>query len=175
MKMYVANASIKRYEFTWRVLEHSKPRTLVIQPLGQIQLAGDFTMEDLKHVVEQHEPYGFVSVQDCLAGRIPKRQTELMFSVDAPISSLAINTLYDYNRGVLTELGKQMRKELAVVANTTVARALQVEREQQGLDATVSDVEVTLAEEENTRDGNVEPVSEVINVDAGRPRRRSQR
>lgn len=176
MKMYVANCSAKRYEFTWRVHEQPKPRTLIIQPMSQVMLVDDLTADDRDAIISQHEPYGFVAVEDAKNGRVPKKRTELIYSMDAPVSALMISYLYDFNRGILTKLGEEMRKEAAIVANNAVARALQEQREMQGLDANVSDVEMSVMEEETTRsDINHEPVSESITVDSGRPRRRSGR
>lgn len=145
-RMYVANASLQRHLFTYRIPEQIKERTVAIESMSQAVLPDDLTSEDVSVIIEQHHQYGFISIEDINSARTRSRTT-LMYSLGKPISSLAIDTLFNLNKGILDEFGRQIRKETAVVSNMAIGRALEEQREQ-GLQANIKQFEISVVEEE---------------------------
>lgn len=159
MKMYVANASIQRHEFIYRIPEQRKERRLTIEPMSQVRLADDLNQGQIDDIVEQHEKYGFVPVEEVKS--VKKRFTRLCYSIDKPISSFHIELLSRTNISTLDDFGKEMRKQTAIASNEAVSKVLADQREQQGLEADVNNFEMTIQEEEPSG-GYDRPTSEVI-------------
>ena len=146
-KVHVANASPQIHEFHYRIPEILKRRTLTILPFRQVVLPDDMNVEQISAVVAQHEQYGFVSADDVKNGKARKAHTRLCYSIDKPISSMVIDALYRNNYTILDAQGKEIRKTMAVMANSAVQNTLEAER-RNGLDANVAGFNITLQEED---------------------------
>ena len=168
MKMFVANASLQRHQFTYRIPEQTKERTLFIESMGQIRLAEDLTQAQIDSIIEQHAPYGFISVSELRSSKM-KQQTRLMYSIDKQISSIAIDSLFNTNRGILDAFGVELRKQSAVASNEAIIKQLQ-EQTGEGLEADVNKFELSVVEEEK-RDGygSAEPIAEGYRVERAKP------
>ena len=148
MKLWVGNATLQRFEFGYRLVGSTKrTRYIVIEPMSQGALPDDLTKEELDSVIEQHEPYGFVNTKALTAGTTPKIQTKLVYSIDSPVGMVMLDHLFNLNKGILTEFGRELRKQAAVVSNDALNRAMENQR-RQGLDAEVGSVELTVQQEE---------------------------
>ena len=146
-RMYVANATLQRHEFIYRIPEETKDRRLTIQPLSQIMLPDELNPEQIASIVEQHERYGFISLTDLKNGK-RKERSNLMYSLDRSLSSVAIESLYQANKGIVDAYGRRMREESAIIANDAIVKELDKQRQEQGLEGEVRKVEVTVQEEE---------------------------
>lgn len=147
--VYVANASLQRHEFIYRMMGQSRERRLPIPPMHQIRIPED--IPDIATFVEQHEPYGFVSIEQ-LKGLKLSSQTRLIYRVNQEIPSEAIHSLHNINRGFLDEWGRKLRAESAIASNALVAKALEDQRNESGLDAEVDNFEMIVQEQES-KDG----------------------
>ena len=159
-RMYVANASIQRHQFTYRIPEQSKQRTQTIEPMSQVMLADDLNPEQIQAVVEQHERYGFASTTEIKSGTVKKKFTRLCYSVGQPVSSLMIEALSNSNISVLDISGKAMRQQAAIASNDAVVRTLDSQRHE-GLEADVNKFEMTVQEEE-PRGGYDRPSADIV-------------
>jgi hypothetical protein len=160
--VYVANASLQRHEFTYRIPGQSRTRTIPIPAMSQVRIPED--IDDMMAFADQHEPYGFVGV-DALKSMKIKSQVKLLFRVGSPISSEMIQSLYNLNRGFLDEFGKKLRMEAAIASNALVNKALEEQRAE-GLEANVNNFEMTIQEEE-PKDGysNSSPIGEGFKIE----------
>lgn len=144
--MYVANASLQRHLFSYRLPEEPKTRTITIESMGQALIPDDLRPDDVSAIMSQHKIYGFLNVDELRSAKLRERTT-LMYSLGKPISSLAIDSLFNMNRGIMDEFGRRIRQETAVVANQAVNNALDEQR-RQGLQADVRQFEMSVVEEE---------------------------
>ena len=161
MRMYVANASAQFHTFAYRIPEVPQMRQLTIQPMRQIVLPDDMSKPQLDAVIEQHSRYGFASVEDVKSGTVKKRYTKLVYSIGSPVSGPIIDMLFHSNHGVLDAQGREIRKETAIVANQAIQKQLEAEREN-GLEADIKDIEITLQEEEQPGGGYDRPTAQAI-------------
>ena len=159
-KMYVANASIQRHEFIYRIPEQQKQRRLTIEPMSQVKLADDLNPEQIQSIIEQHEHYGFASTAEIKSGTVKKNFTRLCYSVDQPVSSILIEALSRSNIAVLDATGRALRQQAAIASNEAVVRQLDNQRHE-GLEADVGKFEMTVQEEE-PRGGYDRPTSDIV-------------
>ena len=161
MLMYVGNASAQYHQFTYRIPEVDKTRSLTITPMRQVRLADDLNQHQIDAIIEQHGSFGFASTEDVKRGSIKKKYTKLVYSVGSPVAGPIIEALFHSNHGILDQMGRQIRKETAVVANDAIQRQLQTEREK-GLEADVGAIDITIQEEEQPSGGYDRPTDQVI-------------
>jgi hypothetical protein len=153
MRMYVANATAQHHLFIYTLPENRKPLRQPIPPGGQIVLAGNLTDADVKHIVEQQEKYGLVNAYDALGSKSQKKFHGLCYAIDKQITSSRIEALARGNHGVLDEMGKQIRKEMAIVSNERVMEALDGQRKLGlGLEKEVTVGEFDLAVQQDVRE-----------------------
>lgn len=144
--MYIGNASLQRHLFTYRIPEQTKERTVPIESMSQAMLPDDMTSEDVAAILAQHEVYGLISVEQLRSVKMKSRAT-LVYSLGKPLTSVAIDTMFQLNRGVLDDFGRRIRQETAVVSNLAVNRALDDMR-QQGFQADMRKFQVSVVEDE---------------------------
>lgn len=165
--MFVANASLQRHEFIWRMMGQTKERRLTIQPMSQVRLVDDLQPEDVAHIIEQHEKYGFLSVDDVRRGAVKKKKfTRLCYSMGSFIPSTTIETLFRTNMTALDDQGKDLRQETAIASNNAVIRELDSQRQQSNLEGEVRNFELTIQEETNGTDDTADVVAEGYRVNA---------
>jgi hypothetical protein len=160
MHMFVANASLQKFQFHYRLPEQTKQRTLEIEPLSQTAIPDELQPADVDSVLAQHEPYGMVSVEAVKGGVRLKSRSVLLYSTEGPVPAPLIRTLYDLNRGLLDEFGRNIRREAAIATNNVLQNTLDTQRSM-GLDAQVAEVEMTVQEEEPSNGfGDKKPIGE---------------
>lgn len=153
MRMYVANATAFRHVFFYTMPEQKKARQQPIPPGGQIVLSGDLTPEEVNHIVKTHEKYGLVNAYDGVGSKSQKKFHGFCYSIDKPITSARIEALMRGNTGVLDSQGREIRKEMAVVANQRVMDALDPQRNW-GLEKEVSVGEFDLTVQQDVKSGD---------------------
>ena len=158
-RVYVGNASIQHHEFRYNYPGDGRQRMIPIRMMSQAILPDDFNPMQLESLVDQNEPYGFATIDEVKSGRVKKHATRLVYST-SPIASVVIEALYNINRGILDEQGREMRKQTAIAANAAVMQRLQDEKDK-GLEADVSAIDLTIQEEE-PRGGYDRPAKDII-------------
>jgi hypothetical protein len=124
MKLFVGNATSKNFEFHYRLPERTSILHQEILMGQQVQITGrDMTMPEIEAVIKQGSVYGLIAVEE-----VDRRMTQyrgLCYSVDKPIASTKIEKLFHANTEVLVMLGKELRKNAALVENNRLLRANQ--------------------------------------------------
>jgi len=148
--MFIANCTMQVQDFQYRTPESQKIRQQMIPILGQVQLSGDLNTPEIDFIVEQHAPYGLVHVKDVDR---TKPFVGTCYDVDKRIDVEKIRVAHAHNQEVLTERGKEIRKEAAVVINDSL------EKESKDL------LGLELSIVEDTKTGKDVEVNERIKVD----------
>lgn len=113
-KVYVANVTPQNHTLNFRIPNVSKPIAIAI-PMGQQKMIGDMAAPDVDAMVEQLGRYGLVE----LGQENKKEKVTYIFNVGSPVPLSAIQKLYDRNRGILTDEGRERR--VAAAAGVNVA------------------------------------------------------
>ena len=152
MRLYVANTTAQNHEFLYRVLEVPNLRRMPIPAGSQSQVPGDFNLEEIEFIVQQHTPYGLVA-----ADKVQQLRTYigLCFSIDKPVQLGSLRYVFQQNQDVLIARGKEIQAAAAVAVSQQLNQAAA------GL-ATVRDISVQL--EEHKTDGSVRDVNTVYKV-----------
>lgn len=154
MKMYIANASLQYHRFNYRAPEITQMRGVEIPPMQQRVLPDDLNQLQIDAIVNQMAVYGFPSIDEFKAGRtVGKKHIRLCYSVDKPISAIAIQALYDSNHKALVELGDHVQKETAIVSHKAIEDSFENERRKTGLTPPdIRNFEATLQEDFNEKE-----------------------
>jgi hypothetical protein len=123
MKLYIGNATSQNFNFHYRLPENKRILHQYIAMGEQIAISGDLTQADIDAIVEQGGIYGMISVDE-----VDRRATQyhgLCYSVGMEISSSKIEKLFVANQGVLIDLGREIRRNAAIVENNRLLRANQ--------------------------------------------------
>lgn len=121
MKLYIGNATRQLQDFTYRLPEVPGVRNQMILIGGQIAISGDLNKRQIDAIIDQHEPYGLVAIEDIDRTR---PFVGLCYSVDREIVPGAIEKLMRHNTGVLVERGKSLRVAAAVVEENRISNQL---------------------------------------------------
>lgn len=122
MKLYIANCSHQQQHFNYRMLESTRSFEQYVPIGGQIHISRtDLTQRDVDYIVEQNRRYGWLSVSEAKE-KLGSERIPMVFSVDKPVTAADMYRIINHNRGVLTEDGKQRRKEAAVNAHHVIAQ-----------------------------------------------------
>lgn len=120
MKLYVGNATSQHFDFHYRLPEKTKVFNRFI-PMGeQVLITGDLSKPEVDAIVNQGAAYGMISVDE--VDRRSSVYRGLCYAVDKPIASSKIEKLFHANTGVLIDLGKELRKNAAIVQSTQMLR-----------------------------------------------------
>jgi hypothetical protein len=158
MKMYVANASLQDHIFMYRV-KNGQLRQVNIASMTQQPLHDDLDTQDVSQIIKSSEPYGFPSVSDLRQG-MRHKFTRLIYSLEVPITSAFIQAALDNNQLMLKLEGEKMQYEAALISSRSVIDTL-VERQREGLEAQIKNIELTVQEEfdDKTPDAGKDAVS----------------
>jgi hypothetical protein len=88
----------------------------------------------------------------------------LIYSIDAPVTSLIINHLFDRNQGILSEFGKQMRQETAIAQDAIVAKVLEQQRRTEGIEGGVGNFRMEVEQIETGDSSHPTPIKEAYKV-----------
>ena len=114
-KVYVANVTAQNHTINFRLPESRKALAITI-PMGQQKFIGDLSAPEIDAMVEQLGVYGLVEVGQ----EHKKSKVTYIFNVGSTIPASSMQKIYDRNRGILTDEGKQRRIENAVAANAVM-------------------------------------------------------
>lgn len=115
MILYVANCTKQVHDFLYRVPgEDGRMRKQEVPMGGQIRVYNDAATHVLKGIIEQHERYGLVPVDEIDRTR---DFIGMCYSFDKPIEVEKIMRAVDHNTDVLVKVGQEIRKTAAVATN----------------------------------------------------------
>lgn len=167
MSLFIANTSKQVFELHyWVEGSPNKPVVTKIKPGSQENIYPQGSSIDHQRIVEQHKPYGLISVSeidrhDGFVGQC--------FQYDTPIPLDRLQSTMKRNEEELYAQAQERRKEAAAATDDTVRKAAQ-ESEMK-----VSNFEVEITEVEQK--GVDQKVHEIISVGEGgtqEPRRRGR-
>lgn len=162
-KLYIANTKKQAEDFCYRMPGQNGVRKQRIEIGQQIAISGgDLSTLEIDAIVDQHAMYGMVCV-DALDRT--KEFIGLCYSIGKPVTIGKMEIALAHNDDVLTDRGKELRKEAAVSVNNAL------EQQTDGLQKL--DISV---QEDNAPQGVV-PIAEGIRVqrEAHAPRPSSQK
>jgi hypothetical protein len=123
MKLYIGNATSQNFDFYYRLPEKKSALHQFI-PMGeQILISGDLSQPEIDAIVHQGGVYGMLSVDE--VDRRAIKFHGLCYAVGKEITSSKIEKLFYANTGVLIDLGKEMRKNAAIVENNRLLKTNQ--------------------------------------------------
>ncbi len=142
MELYVANGTHQKIDFTYRVPEFPSARVQPIAVGGQIRISGGLNVKQIESIIKQYEHYGMVPVDEILDS---KRPAPLAFQVDKPIASELIEMLIQRNQGQLVDIGRETRKNAAIVATSQLGTQMR----ENNIPGELGQVEIEITEEKN--------------------------
>lgn len=116
--LFVANTSSRHHEFLFRIPGNEQVRRVTINAGKQMEVIRGAQEEEVNAIIEQHKPYGLIHVSQV------KKVSDfvgLMYQLDRPVDSGAMEIAVEKNNDVLIEKGHELRKEAAVAANATLS------------------------------------------------------
>lgn len=150
MRLFAANVTSQAYEFHYRMPED--PRTLHVSiPSGEQRAIGrDMTVFEANHLIQINSIYGMLEVDKVDTIERGKTVT-LIFSRDKEVPAELIQQVFAYNRGEITEIGRQRREEVAVAATKVlgtdqIAERASVSMEEDGNSTVSNETGVKLQE-----------------------------
>jgi hypothetical protein len=123
MKLFIGNATSQNFDFYYRLPEENRALHQYIAMGEQIAISGDLNQLQIDAIVHQGGTYGMISVDE-----VDRRATVyrgLCYSVDKAISSSKIEKLFHANTGVLVDIGKEIRRNAAIVENNRLLKSNQ--------------------------------------------------
>jgi hypothetical protein len=159
-KLYIGNATRQQRDFQYRVSKDAPLRTQMIPPGAQVRISGDLTKAQVDYIVSKEAKYGIVSATSI-------DQTKgfygTCYSIDKPISAVKLMMLMDVNQDALVARGREIREQSAVAQSNLLETALVENGRQERL----TEVELTLQQEEQDPHNSVPQMSEGFRVIRG--------
>ena len=124
-----------------------------IPPGRQVQIGGDFHMNQIEDIVSQLQPYGLIGVEDVprMAGR---KVAPYVFNIDRPVPEDVMRRVRDGNSEVKTGEGKLRRQKAAVATNEIVQTTVAQSFAEKGIEAEPPDrTDVSFEQEEQSPEG----------------------
>lgn len=97
------------------------PLQCVIEPGAQVQVGGDMHANQIQSIMDQLTPTGAIGIEQL--SRLPNHKISTILSVDKAISPAAIREVFDHNRDLLMNQGKERRQKAAIAANNMIDAA----------------------------------------------------
>lgn len=167
MKLYVANLTQQKQDFTYRLPEAPANRSQIIEPGMQIQISGDLDTKAVDSIIKQHAIYGMVAAKDV---RDIRTFSGLCYSLGDPVASVVIMLGLTRNNDVLKVQGKKLREEAAIATNQYIEDMV-AQNARNGVSSQMTKLEMTV--QEDVIDSNVEldhePVAEGVRVTRAEP------
>lgn len=157
MKLYVANATRQVLEFHARIPEIKRTVVQRIPPGSQQQIAGDLNQPQIDAIVAQHAKYGMIPVDEIDRTR---DFIGICYSVDKVILVTKIQRAMQVNNAVLTERGKKIRQDAAIVSHQAIENSLK----ESGRPETLAETESTILEDNHDDRSDSAPIAEGIVV-----------
>jgi hypothetical protein len=146
MKLFIGNATSQNFNFHYRLPERKSVFQQFIAYGQQIQISGDLSQPEVDAIIQQGSTYGMLAVEEI--DRHATRYHGLVYSVGKQIASSNIEKLFHANTGVLVNIGRELRKNAAIVENNR----LLVNNQQHGL-PNIRETEISIQEEKDSGDG----------------------
>ena len=119
MNLYVANCSKQDTHFIYLLVESGRRVNNILIPQGGQRMLTGMTTKDIEATIEHHRRYGARDVSEL------NRQAAfagIIYS-EKEISFDAVERAVEHNIDALDEIGKELRKAAAIVADQTVLAA----------------------------------------------------
>lgn len=173
--VYVANCTLQNQMFQYNTHKGGKLIPVPIRMGQQVKLPSDLTNMEVAHIETMHRPYGLRLISEV---KNLNTFVGLVMSVGKPVPLGVMGDTIEHNREKLVERGKELRKEAAVAAATTMSG----ENPEFKTDprAELNALEVEIKEEEKPgRDTELDETIRVTNnreeAESGRGRRGNRR
>lgn len=142
MILYVANPTRQHHRFAFRLPESSGTVVQEIRKGCQVRVARSggktaLTSADVNAIIDQHRMYGILPLDEALKA---KAFVGKFYSIDKPVSSAQLLTVFKRNEEVLKERGRVMREQTALSVDSAIKNSLD------GSPAKVESVEVSAIE-----------------------------
>jgi hypothetical protein len=135
--MYVANLNRQVNDFTYRLPEETKPKSIKIQ-IGQQVRLGDMSQDTIDRIVQQMARYGLRNVTELQQTR---GYVGLLYSVGKPVpldNERIVDGTVEQNDAVLNASAETRREATAAV----VASQIQSEMAQRGVQVPRAEIEI---------------------------------
>lgn len=109
--------------FSFRLKGKPAPTTQPIPIGGQVLIAGVSTKDEIDQVLQQHEMYGLISVDE-----VERSKTEfhgLCYSLDKPVNVSKMEAAMRRNVAALQQRGEIMRQQAAISVNNSIEHNLE--------------------------------------------------
>lgn len=136
MRLYLANVSFQKQlvlyaltrdrngEYSEKIARQGT-RQEAIGSGEQIQVAGDFCLEQIQEILDQLEPYGLVGEKDIPSGLNGNIVHALAFNIDQKISGSKLRELHEHNTLVRLGQGSARRQAAAITANQQLTNTVE--------------------------------------------------
>lgn len=164
MKLYIANVTTQLQIVNFRLdfrPDGARDDRIVIPPRAtppippgrQMPVGGDLAnMDAANSIIAQLVPYGLVMQMEI--GKLPRREKiTYVANVDREVSAEAIRAAHAHNTGVKIEDGALRRRRAAVAASDIVAKTVEEQSAQNGLNAPMTGFDVSIEQEEQSEAG----------------------
>ena len=167
MNLFIGNATkltldfqycVDRGNTTHQVTARSQP----IPPGTQIRISGDLTTEQVDYIIRQHAKYGLVAADSIDQS---KGFHGTCYSIGKPITGMRLALLMRQNHEDLIVQGREIRKQSAVAQSNLLENTLT----EQGRPETLTEMNLTIQEEEHDPNSPEPQLSEGFRVVRGAP------
>lgn len=154
MKLYIANCSRQAHNFNYKLPEKAQSFGAVIQAGGQHMI--DNQSDIIKHIIEQHEPYGF---QRC--DKVDHTFSGICYAIDKPVTVGIIVDNAEQKTENLDDMSQKILEANAVSLSNAVDQAVM----QSGERPKPGEVQVEITGEAvNTDQDNAPSLSKTVKV-----------
>jgi hypothetical protein len=139
--MIIINTTKQHHVFSFRTKSGGTRLVQQTIPVGQqVPLSGSLTPDDINYICEQHEPYGFMSVEQAEKETDYHKVSGILWSYD-PVPVERISDLMEKVKGGLVEQGAEFRKLAAIASNEEVETVVK------NSPITTSNMDITIEEQ----------------------------
>ena len=113
MKLFIANCSMQKHKFNYRVPEKIQQFTRDIFPGNQVCI--EESPEIIQYIIEQHEIYGLQQ-----SSRVDGKFSGICYSVDKPVSHGHITNGHEQKKENMDDMSQQILEASAATINSTI-------------------------------------------------------
>lgn len=113
MKLYIANCSLQKLKFNYKVPEKVQQFTQDIHPGHQICI--EDSPEIIQHIIEQHAIYGLQP-----ANRVDNNFGGTCYSIDKPVSKSQITHGHEQKKENMDDMSQKILEASAATINNTI-------------------------------------------------------
>ena len=166
-KLYIGNCTKLELNFQYCVDKGStvhpvSPRSQPIPPGTQISVSGDLSPAQIEYIIQQHAKYGMVAASSIDQS---KGFHGTCYSIGKQITGMRLALLMRQNHEDLIVQGREIRKQSAVAQSNLLENTLT----EQGRPETLTEMNLTIQEEEHDPNSPEPQLSEGFRVIRGVP------